>query len=101
VQPGDSAAHILVRRSGSSRGEVHFAWRTENASASADLDFVAWGRRVERIPAGQSTVTLLVPIIKDATRNSARTFYVIIEAAGDDAKLGGNTRAAVLLPGAG
>jgi hypothetical protein len=101
VQPGDSAAHIQVRRSGGARGEVRFTWWTENASASADLDFVAWGRRVERIPAGQSSATLLVPIIKDATRNSARSFYVLIGEAGDGAKIGGPTRAAVLLPGTG
>jgi hypothetical protein len=101
VQPSDSAARILVRRSGGARGEVRFVWWTENASASADLDFVAWGRRVERIPAGQGSVTLLVPIIKDTTRNAARTFYVIIGEAGDGAKVGGITRAAVLLPGNG
>jgi hypothetical protein len=101
VQPGDSAAHIVVRRTGGARGEVRFAWWTENASASADLDFVAWGRRVERIPAGQSSATLLVPIIKDATRNRARTFYVLIGEAGGGAKVGGVTRAAVLLPGTG
>ncbi len=99
VQPGDSAAHILVRRTGGTRGEVRFTWWTENASASADLDFVAWGKRVERLPAGQSSTTLLVPIIKDATRNTARTFYVHIGEAGDGTKLGSVTRAAVLLPG--
>ena len=101
VQPSDSAARILVRRSGGTRGEVRFVWWTENASASADLDFVAWGRRVARIPAGQGSITLLVPIIKDTTRNAARTFYVIIGEAGEGAKVGGITRAAVQLPGNG
>jgi len=43
----------------------------------------------------------LVPIIKDATRNSARSFYVLIGEAGDSAKVGGTTRATVLLPGRG
>jgi serine/threonine protein kinase len=100
VQPGDSAAHILVRRSGGARGEVSFVWWTENASASADLDFVAWGRRVERIRANQASVTLLVPIIKDSTRTAARTFYVDIGEVGDGTKLvNGITRAAVQLPG--
>ena len=101
VQPGDSAAHILVRRSGGARGEARFVWWTENASAVADKDFVAWGRRAERIPAGQSSVTLLVPIIKDPTRNTARRFYVLIGGEGNSARVGGITRAAVLLPGQG
>jgi outer membrane biosynthesis protein TonB len=99
VQPGDSAAHIVVRRSGGARGEVRFAWWTENGSASADLDFVAWGRRVERIAAGQSSVTLLVPLIKDATRNGPRSFAVLIGSEGNGARLGGITRATVQLPG--
>ncbi len=48
VQSGDSAAHIVVRRTGSTRGEARFVWWTENASATADQDFVSWGRRTER-----------------------------------------------------
>ena len=99
VQSGDSAARILVRRRGAMRGDAQFVWWTENATAVADLDFVSWGHRVERVPSGQSSTTLLVPIIKDATRNGARSFYVIIGETGDGAKVGGVTRAAVLLPG--
>jgi Protein kinase domain len=101
VQPGDSAARVLVRRSGGTRGEARFVWWTENASAMADQDYVAWGRRVERIPSGQGSVTLLVPIIKDPTRNTARRFYILIGEAGDGARIGGTTRAAILLPGKG
>ena len=101
VQPGDSAARILVRRSGSTRAEARFEWWTENGTAVADQDYVGWGRRVERIPAGQVSVTLLVPVIKDPTRNSARRFYVLIGEAGDSARVGGVTRAAILLPGQG
>ena len=52
-------------------------------------------------PPVQGSVTLLVPIIKDATRNAARNFYVIIDEDGDSAKVGGITRATVLLPGSG
>ncbi len=99
VQASDSAAHILVRRTGSTRGEARFVWWTENASASADQDFVSWGRRTQRIAAGQSTVTLLVPIIKDPARSAPRKFYVLIAADGDSAKLGAITRATVQLHG--
>lgn len=99
VQSGDSAARIVVRRSGAAKQDAQFVWWTENASAQADQDFVSWGRRVEHIPAGQNSATLLVPIIQDATRTSARTFYVIIGETADGAKVDGVTRAAVLLPG--
>jgi hypothetical protein len=97
VQSGDSAARILVRRTGSTRAEARFVWWTENASASANLDFVSWGRRTERIAPGQSSVTLLVPIIKDPSRSAPRKFYVLIATDGDSTKLGAVTRATVQL----
>lgn len=99
VQPGDSAAHVLVRRSGSTRGEAQFTWWTENGTAKSDLDFVAWGRRVEHMKAGQSSTTLLIPIIKDSTRTSTRTFHVVIGESGGG-KVSGTTRAEVRLSGA-
>jgi hypothetical protein len=99
VQAADSAAHILVRRSGATRGDAQFTWWTENGSAKGDVDFVARDRRVEHLRAGQSSVTLLIPIIKDPTRTATRTFHVIIGDAAGGAKIGGITRADVQLPG--
>lgn len=101
VAPGDSAARIIVRRSGDLRGDAGFVWWTEGASATANVDFIDWGQRAERVPAGRSSVTLLVPIIKDTTRSTSRTFNVFIDGANGVSKLGGITHATVLLPGSG
>ncbi len=101
VPPGDSAARILVRRSGDLRGELDFMWWTENGSAVADTDYVAWGHRTGTIAAGRSSVTLLVPIINDSTRTSPRRFQVVIGPASEGARLGTITRATVQLPGTG
>ena len=80
-------------------GEAQFTWWTENGTAKSDLDFVAWGRRVEHMKAGQSSTTLLIPIIKDSTRTSTRTFHVVIGESGGG-KVSGTTRAEVRLSGA-
>ena len=101
VAPGDSAARIVVRRSGNLQGEASFVWWTEVDSAKADVDFIAWGHRTEKIPAGHNSVTLLVPIINDATRTAPRSFRVVIGEAGNGASLGATTRATVQLPGKG
>ena len=99
VSPGDSAARILVRRSGDTGRDLDFVWWTENATAVADVDYVTWGHRTEKIPAGRSSVTLLVPIINDSTRAAPRRFQVVIGSADHGARLGATTRATVQLSG--
>ena len=99
VLPGESAARVMVRRRGTLQGDVSFVWWTEEASARADRDYVDWGRRAEQIPAGHSSVTLLVPIVSDLARTESRVFYVALGTAGGGAALGDNARAAILMPG--
>jgi hypothetical protein len=97
--PGDSAARIVVRRSGDLSRKLKFVWWTENASAVADVDYISWGLRTESVPAGQNSVTLLVPIINDSTRKASRRFQVVISSPGDGARLGANTHATVQVSG--
>ena len=99
VLPGESAAHIVVRRHGNLQGDVSFVWWTQGSSATPDRDYVDWGRRAEQIPSGRSSITLLVPVVSDATRTESRVFYVSIGEAGGSAELGENAQAAVLMPG--
>ena len=101
VRPGDSAARILVRRSGNVNGDLNFVWWTENATAVADVDYVAWGHRSEKIASGRNSVTLLVPIINDSTRTTPRRFQVVIGSADSGARLGATTHATVQLSGSG
>jgi len=99
VPPGDSAARIVVRRSGNLHRKLDFVWWTNNASAIADVDYISWGRRTASVPAGQSSVTLLVPIINDSTRTGPRRFQVDISSPDDGARLGANTHATVQVSG--
>jgi hypothetical protein len=101
VPPGESAARIIVRRSGDMSHKLSFSWWTENATAVADVDYISWGHRTAYVPAGQNSVTLLVPIINDSTRTAPRRFLVVIGSPGDDARLGATTRATVQISGGG
>ena len=101
VPPGDSAARIVVRRSGNLKHKLSFVWWTENASAIADVDYISWGRRTESVPAGQNSVTLLVPIINDSTRKAPRRFQVVIGSPGDGARLGAIAHATIQISGSG
>lgn len=99
VPPGESAARIIVRRSGNIDRNLSFSWWTENSSALADVDYVSWGRRTEYVRAGQSSITLLVPIINDSTRTAPRRFQVVMDLAEAGARLGANTHAMVQIAG--
>ena len=89
----------MVRRSGTTSGDLNFVWWTENATAVADVDYVAWGHRTDKIPSGRNSVTLLVPIINDSTRTAPRRFQVVIGSADNGARLGATTHATVQLSG--
>jgi hypothetical protein len=99
VLPGEPAARIEVRRRGNLQGDVSFVWSTESASAQPERDFIASGPRAEQMPAGVTSMTLLVPIVSDATRTESRVFYVTIGEPGGGAELGTNARASVLVAG--
>ena len=99
VPPGDSAARIVVRRSGNLNRKLSFVWWTESASAVADVDYVSWGHRTDSFPAGQNSVTLLVPLINDSTRTAPRSFQAVIDSPDDGARLGANSHATVQVSG--
>jgi hypothetical protein len=86
VVGGDPAARIVVRRMGSTTGEVSFIWWTEGASAQPDVDYAALGKRVERIPSGTDKITVYVPIISNPQRTRPSQFFVAL---GDASAAGG------------
>jgi len=86
VVAGDPAARIVVRRLGSTAGDVSFIWWTEGASAQPDVDYAALGKRVERMPSGTDKITVYVPIISNPQRTRASQFFVAL---GDASAAGG------------
>ncbi|MFI4869080.1 MAG: protein kinase [Steroidobacterales bacterium] len=78
VALGEPAAHIVVRRLGSTDGDVSFTWWTEAASAQPDVDYAPLGRRIERIPSGTDKITVYVPIISNPLRSRSNQFYVAL-----------------------
>lgn len=84
-------ARIWVRRRGDLNNRVAFQWWTENGSALPDRDFRRISAREAIIPSGARGTELLVPLLPDAARGEARTFYVKIDSPSSRARLGART----------
>ena len=92
-------ARITVRRSRTFRDEVSFKWWTESGTAKPGLDFVPVKPQIEYIENGKNSANLVVPIVMDPARRTARNFYVVIDEASDNAALGPRTLTMVTVPG--
>jgi serine/threonine protein kinase len=93
----ESLARVVVRRSGSLRGDVQFVWWTESGSAKAGDDFASFGARAGQMEDLKDSVELLIPIVSDLTRRQPKSFYVVIGQAGPGALLGARTRSVVII----
>ena len=98
VPAGEAMARIAVHRSRTLRDDVSFKWWTESGTAKAGQDFVPVKTQVEHIENGKNSVNLVVPIVMDPARHSARNFYVVIDEASDNAALGPRTLTMVTVP---
>jgi serine/threonine protein kinase len=94
----DPAARIVVRRTGSTRGEVSFLWWTEAGTAKPGQDFMLVAPREERIEDGKTSANLFVPVVADATRRRSKSFYVVINNPSAEASLGKRTLTMVTIP---
>jgi serine/threonine protein kinase len=91
-------ASMPVHRRHNYRSGVSFTWSTEPGTAKAGQDFVPVTSRTEYMPAGDPETHLLVPIVADPRRHTSKTFYVVINAAGDGATLGSRVLTLVTIP---
>jgi hypothetical protein len=98
VVPGtEPAARIVIRRNGSTDGDLSFVWWTEEGSAKADEDYASLGRRIERIPSGSDRITVYVPIISTPLRHEITQFYVALGEPGSPHSSGQGTRSVVTI----
>jgi hypothetical protein len=100
VSPTDSVAHLIVRRTHSSHGEVSFKWWTESGTALPGRDFTAVPVHVETIENGQNAANLSIPVVANPARQVPRNFYVVIDQSSDNATVGPRTLTMVSLVGA-
>jgi hypothetical protein len=99
VPAAEPTARVVVRRSRSLRGDVDFTWWTESGTAKSGTDFVPVTAHTERMESGQSTVSLVIPVVVDPERRESRSFYVVIDEPGDNATLGARSLTMVTLIG--
>lgn len=100
VLPGEDVAHVLVRRTRTLRGDVSFNWWTESGTAKPGKDFTPVKTHVEHIEDGKNLADLTIPLIANPARHDAKSFYIVIDEASDNAALGPRTLTMVTLPGA-
>lgn len=77
----EGMASIAVRRQGAVGEEVSVIWWTANNSAIADQDYADLGVRMEKLSAGQASMTIYVPLIIDSQREPRESFYVYVGSA--------------------
>ena len=95
VSESDSMARVKVRRRGGATGEISFAWRTLDDSALAGEDYAAAELR-ETMAEGQTSATLLIPLVADSVAENTELLDLVIEDP-SGARLGSVTRVPVII----
>ena len=78
VSEADSVVRLIVSRRGEAAGEISFEWHTTDESARAGEDYVP-ATVHEVMAAGQTTATLVVPIVADSIPEYPELLQVLIE----------------------
>ena len=97
VSESAATARLTVRRTGGSAGTVSFAWRTVDDSAVGGTDFAPASGVRETMGPGQTTATVLIPLVGDSVREPTRLFDVVIDDFTGGAARGAITRATVVI----
>jgi hypothetical protein len=99
ITVSESAGVVPLRvvRRGGAAGPVSFGWRTLDDSAVADLDYAGLGTIQGSIGPGETSKTLLIPIVSDAITESTELFDVVIEDPTAGATLGAITQVTVII----
>lgn len=97
IPESEAVARVIVERRGALDGIVTFSWRSAPGTALENDDYAAFGWATETMTAGQSTATLLVPIVRDSEQEETETFYIEITEPQGQARLGAVTRTTVVI----
>jgi Calx-beta domain len=97
IPESEAVARVVVERRGTLDGTVTFSWRSAPGTALENDDYAAFGWATETMTAGQSTATLLVPIVRDSEQEETETFYIEITEPKGQARLGALTRTTVVI----
>jgi serine/threonine protein kinase len=99
ITVSESAGVVPLRvvRRGGAAGKVSFGYRTIDDSAVADRDYAGLGTVQGSIGPGETSRTLLIPIVSDAITESTELFDVLIEDPTDSATSGAITQVTVII----
>ena len=74
-------AAFSVRRRGAIGDEASIIWWTADNSAVANRDYADLGARTEKLRAGQTNLTIYVPLVVDTEPEPRESFYVYVGSA--------------------
>ena len=97
VSESAGAVPLRVVRRGGAAGTVSFSFRTIDDSAIADRDYAGLGTVQGSIGPGETSKTLLIPIVSDAVMESTELFDVAIEDPTAGATLGNIAQITVII----
>ncbi len=97
VSESAGAVPLRVVRRGGNAGTVSFSWRTVGDSAATARDYAARSVVRESIGPGETSTTLLVPIVSDGIAESTELFDVVIEDPTAGATLGTIAQVTVII----
>jgi hypothetical protein len=78
VSERETAVAVVINRSGNTAAPATLSWWVSGDSATADDDYPELGQRVEHFKAGEDSVTVFIPLVRDSTPESTETFYVYL-----------------------
>jgi serine/threonine protein kinase len=93
----DGVVKLTVRRTGDLNREARFQWRLQSNSAEAGQDFADLGTMVDRIPAGNRTLILSIPLVRDSTSENTELFLVELSRVEGGLGIGEQSTAAVII----
>jgi hypothetical protein len=97
VRENQAVATIDIVRSGPLDKAVEVIWWTSDGTATAREDYAAFGRRLETFAAGQTVVTLHIPIGADSVPEPDEYFYVNLDSKPNGARISGFANAKITI----
>ena len=97
VAESSPVARVIVHRRGGIGRSATFSWHTMPGSATENLDYAAFGPVTETFAPGQSTASILVPIVRDSDPEGAETFSIEITLTDGQSRLGSLTATTVFI----
>jgi hypothetical protein len=78
VSEREATVAVVINRYGNLDAAASVAWWVEGETATAEEDYPELGQKVERFVPGQESLTVSIPLVRDAVPERTETFRVYV-----------------------